>query len=92
MSLSGQTDLLKLYARVIAPAGKVKTTNLFADNEEIMSLRQFEMSVLKALYFVTLDTTNPQNRALHDVLHIYYTLFSLVTQTVRSVAVNNFTQ
>ena len=32
MSLSGQTDLLKLYARVIAPAGKVKTTNLFADN------------------------------------------------------------
>ena len=24
MSHSGQTDLLKLYARVIAPAGKVK--------------------------------------------------------------------
>ena len=32
MSLSGQTDLLKLYARVIASAGEVKTTNLFADN------------------------------------------------------------
>ena len=33
MSRSGQTDLLiKLYARVIAPAGKVKTTNLFAEN------------------------------------------------------------
>ena len=28
MSLSGQTDLLKLYARVIAPAGKVKNDNL----------------------------------------------------------------
>ena len=33
MSRSGQTDLLiKLYARVIEPAGKVKTTNLFAEN------------------------------------------------------------
>ena len=32
MSHSGQTDLLKLYARVIAPAGKVKMTNLLADN------------------------------------------------------------
>ena len=32
VSLSGQTDLLKLYARVIVPASKVKTTNLFADN------------------------------------------------------------
>ena len=30
----GQTDLLiKLYARVIVPAGKVKTTNLFAENK-----------------------------------------------------------
>ena len=37
-----------------------------------MSPRQFQMSVLKALYIMTLDTTNPQNRALHDVLHIYY--------------------
>ena len=33
VSRSGQTDLLiKLYARVIVPAGKVKTTNLFAEN------------------------------------------------------------
>ena len=32
MSHLGQTDLLKLYARVIVPAGKVKMTNLFADN------------------------------------------------------------
>ena len=33
VSRSGQTDLLiKLYARVIAPAGKVKTTSLFAEN------------------------------------------------------------
>ena len=32
MSHSGQTDLLKLYARVIAPAGKVEIKNLFADN------------------------------------------------------------
>ena len=32
VSLSGQIDLLELNARVIAPAGKVKTTNLFADN------------------------------------------------------------
>ena len=32
MSHSKQTDLLKLYARVIAPAGKVKMTNLLADN------------------------------------------------------------
>ena len=32
MSRLGQTDLsIKLYARVIAPAGKVKMTNLFAD-------------------------------------------------------------
>ena len=46
MSRSGQTDLLiKLYARVIAPAGKVKTINLFAETLEIMSQRQFEMSV-----------------------------------------------
>ena len=29
---SGQTDLLKLYARVIAPAGKVESTNLFVEN------------------------------------------------------------
>ena len=43
------------------------------------------MSVLKALYIVTLDTTNV-------VLHIYFTLFCLVTQMVRSVVVNNFTQ
>ena len=45
------------------------------------------MSVLKALYMyiVTLDTTN-------GVLHIYYTLSCLVIQTIRSVAVNNFTQ
>ena len=50
-----------------------------------MSLRQFEMSVLNALYIVTLDTTN-------GVLNIYYTLSCLVTQTVRSVVVNNFTQ
>ena len=85
MSHSEQTDLLKLYARVIAPAGKVKTKNLFADNKEIMSLRQFKMSVLKALYIVTLNTTN-------GVLHIYYTLSCLVTQRVRSVAVNKFTQ
>ena len=85
MSHLGQTDLLKLYARVIVLAGKVKTTNLFADNKEIISLRQFEMSVLKALYIVTLDTTN-------GVLHIYYTLSCLVTQTVQSVAVDNFTQ
>ena len=28
MSHSGQTNLLKLYARIIAPAGKVKMTNL----------------------------------------------------------------
>ena len=33
VSRSGQTDLLiKLYARVIAPVGKVKTTNLFVEN------------------------------------------------------------
>ena len=32
MSHSGQTDMLKLYAMVIAPAGKVKKKNLFADN------------------------------------------------------------
>ena len=33
VSRSGQTDLLiKLYARVIAPAGKVKTTKLFVEN------------------------------------------------------------
>ena len=32
MSHSGQTDLLKLYARVIAPAGKVETKNLFVEN------------------------------------------------------------
>ena len=32
MSHSGQTDLLKLYARVIAPAGKVKMKNLFVEN------------------------------------------------------------
>ena len=50
-----------------------------------MSQRQIEMSVLKALYIVTLDTTN-------GVLYIYYTLSCLVTQTVRSVAVNNVTQ
>ena len=33
VSRSGQTDLsIKLYARVIAPAGNVKTTNLIAEN------------------------------------------------------------
>ena len=37
VSLSGQTNLLKLYARVIAPAGKVKTTNLFADNRDYVT-------------------------------------------------------
>ena len=32
VSRSGQADMLiKLYARVIAPAGKVKMTNLFAE-------------------------------------------------------------
>ena len=45
MSHSGQTDLLKLCARVIAPAGKVKTTKLFADKLEIMSPKQFELFV-----------------------------------------------
>ena len=46
MSRLRQTDLLiKLYARILAPAGKVKTTNLFAENYEILSPRQFEMSV-----------------------------------------------
>ena len=37
MSRLGQTDLLiKLYARVITPAGKVKMTNLFSENYEII--------------------------------------------------------
>ena len=37
-----------------------------------MSSRQFEMAV-EGLVYVIFNTTNPQNRALHDALHILHT-------------------
>ena len=68
MSLSGQTDLLKLYARVIsfAPAGKVKT-----DKSICRPLRDYVTETVRNVCLF--DTTSPQNRALHDVLHILHT-------------------
>ena len=69
MSFSGQTDLLKLYEWVCASAGKVKTTNLFADNSETVRNVCLNKND-KGFVYVIFDTTNPQNRALHDMLHI----------------------
>ena len=62
VSLSGQTDLLKLYARALA--GKVK----FICGQEFMSLRQFEISrnrsntirMMQVLYTCYLTPQNPK--------------------------------
>ena len=56
MSRSGQTDLLiKLYARVIAPAGKVKTTNLFAENYVTETVRNVCLNKNDLLHILTKD-------------------------------------
>ena len=70
MSLSGQTDLLKLYAR----QAKLKHKSICGQLRDYVTETVQNVCLDKndeGFVYVIIDTTNPQNRILHDVLHIF---------------------
>ena len=72
MSLSGQTDLLKLYAR----QAKLKRQVYLRAIKRLCHQTVGNVCLDKndeGFEYVINDTTNPQNRTLHDVLHIFHT-------------------
>ena len=73
----GQTDLLKLYARVIS-----SSRQSYFDKSICGHLRDYVTETVRnvclnkndeGFVYVIFDTSNPQNRALHGVLHVLNT-------------------
>ena len=73
MSRSRQTDLLKLYARQAKLKRQIYLQTIkricHRDSSKCLSEKKND----EGFVYVIFDTTNPQNRALHDVLHILHT-------------------
>ena len=72
MSLSGKTDLLKLYARQAKLKQQIYLRTIkrlcHPDGSKCMLDKNDE-----DFLYVIIDTTDPQNRTLHDKLHIVHT-------------------